>query len=44
MKVKYLNSQLITLASADPITIQSEKSEPLVDPFNWSNVISNLNF
>jgi HK97 family phage prohead protease len=44
MKVKYLNSQLITLANADPITIQSVKSEPLNDPFNWSNVINNLNF
>lgn len=44
MKVKYLNSQLITLANADPITIQSVKSEPLNDAFNWSNVINNLNF
>lgn len=44
MKVKYLNSQLITLASADPISIQSEQSEPEKELFNWSNVINNLNF
>lgn len=44
MKTKYLNSELITLANADPITIQSVKSEPFNEPFNWSNVINNLKF
>jgi len=44
MKIKYLNSELITLASADPIMIQSVKSEPFNEPFNWSNVINNLTF
>lgn len=44
MKLKYLNSQLITLASQDPLIVQSVSSEPMNEPFNWSNVINNLNF
>lgn len=43
MKTKYLNSQLVLLASQDPILVQSVASEPaVIEAFNWSNVVNNL--
>jgi hypothetical protein len=43
MKLKYLNGQLITLAKSEPqIVKHSPESKPVIDAFNWSDVINNL--
>lgn len=43
MKLKYLNGQLVTLAKSEPQIIKhSPEVKPVVEPFNWSDVINNL--
>ena len=47
MKVKYLNSQLVLLATNEPVIDHSVivKSEPeIVKAFDWNSVITNINF
>lgn len=43
MKIKYLNSQLLLLATNDPFQEQSNetKSEEAIKPFDWNVVINN---
>lgn len=43
MKIKYLNSRLLELASAEPFDKHSVKSEPteIIEPFNWSKLTIN---
>ena len=44
MRLKYLNTQLKTLAETDPFNKQSVKSEPkIILPFDWSAVIKGIN-
>lgn len=44
MKLKFLNAQLLSLATAEPFTKHSVKSEPKNEqmPFDWIKVISNI--
>lgn len=44
MKVKYLNSQLILLASNEPVTDHSQetKSKEIVQPYDWNFVVKSL--
>jgi len=43
MKLKYLNAQLVTLAKSEPqIVKHSPNVKPVIDAFNWSEVINNL--
>jgi len=43
MKLKFLNAQLLALATAEPFTKHSVKSEPQdQQPFDWNKVITNL--
>jgi hypothetical protein len=44
MKVKYLNSQLISLANIEPDLIHSMKSEPKTQTYDWNKVITSINF
>jgi hypothetical protein len=45
MKIKYLNSQLILLATNDPVIDQSNeiKSEEIIKPFDWNAVVQKMN-
>jgi hypothetical protein len=45
MKTKYLNSQLILLATNDPIIDQSNehKSKKIIETFDWNSVIQKMN-
>jgi len=43
MKLKFLNAQLVTLAKSEPQIIKhSPEDKPVVESFNWSDVINNL--
>lgn len=43
MKLKYLNGQLVTLAKSEPQIIKhSLESKPVIETFNWSEVINKL--
>lgn len=44
MKVKYLNSQLISLANVEPDPVHSIKSEPKIEIYDWNKVINSINF
>jgi HK97 family phage prohead protease len=44
MKIKYLNSQLISLANIEPDLIHSIKSEPKIEIYDWNKVINSINF
>lgn len=44
MKVKYLNSQLITLATIEPDPVHSIKTEPKIETYDWNKVIKSINF
>jgi hypothetical protein len=44
MKVKYLNSQLISLATIEPDPVHSIKSEPKIEIYDWGKVINSINF
>jgi HK97 family phage prohead protease len=44
MKVKYLNSQLISLATIEPDPVHSIKSEPKIEIYDWNKVINSINF
>lgn len=44
MKVKYLNSQLISLANVEPDPVHSIKSEPKIEIYDWNKVIKSINF
>ena len=45
MKIKYLNSQLILLATNDPVIEQSNetKSKDIIKPFDWNAVMQKMN-
>jgi HK97 family phage prohead protease len=44
MKVKYLNSQLISLATIEPDPVHSIKSEPKIEIYDWNKVVNSINF
>ena len=44
MKVKYLNSQIFTLATFNPFDKQLEAVKSKKQEFNWNKVITNINF
>ncbi|NBV61621.1 MAG: HK97 family phage prohead protease [Rhodobacteraceae bacterium] len=44
MKVKYLNSQLISLVNVEPDPVHSIKSEPKIEIYDWNKVINSINF
>ena len=44
MKVKYLNSQIFTLATFNPFDKQLEAVKSNQKEFNWNKVITNINF
>jgi hypothetical protein len=45
MKIKYLISQLILLATNDPVNDQSNetKSKEIIKPFDWNAVVQKMN-
>jgi HK97 family phage prohead protease len=44
MKIKYLNSQLISLATIEPDPVHSIKSEPKIEIYDWNKVVNSINF